>query len=721
MRKILFFLILTLFSGNLVAQYCNLYVSDVRATRWTYQGTIEEAVLSLHPKGGYIENNLYLTFSARGTNFTEKDSLEIQLNFTMPQGAVVTDLWLWVGDSIMRALIMDKWTASNIYEGIVKRRRDPALLIMNGNFSYPDYNLRIFPLPAKGTRRIKLTYLTSAKWQTGFIRNEIPLHFLKASRFEVPQFHVFFQGSDAWGTPLLSQTPHQKFIKDYDSFHNRLFYRIAIDSVNKYNMLEVQHPLPSKNGVYLMAHTKNNEGYYQLSLNASKAIPQLQPPRHILVLMDILPKNASTFPQADIIRQSLEVVMRYELRDVDFFNIWFGGNQIIKVSNEWLPAGVKNVNRTFETIPVENFRDDSNMEQLLLEGIQYIQSTQQNSQIILITNSISNAETESANKLLKKIRELSQDQMRIHVADFNRSYSYYQYIGGISYYANEYFLRNMTRTHHGEYFSILQSGHNGVLYSAFGACNPSFQSFDFSVNPEFGYTYSRYELFKNSGLTLNENIIFQVGKFSGKFPFSLELNGETDGEAFHFNIEIPDSSVCQTDTIPQILWGIEKLHDLLSIYSPNNGQVKEILDTSIKNRILTPYTAFLALEPNDSVRASKNLFDETKLLSDVQSTKVDSVDFDLKLNAYPNPFNSNTVLKISLPAVKSTEKANLIIYNVLGQVIKKYELTNIWQTRRFEVQWDGTDINHQSVATGNYLAILTVGNSKKSIRLCYLK
>ncbi|MCI0512987.1 T9SS type A sorting domain-containing protein, partial [candidate division KSB1 bacterium] len=324
-------------------------------------------------------------------------------------------------------------------------------------------------------------------------------------------------------------------------------------------------------------------------------------------------------------------------------------------------------------------------------------------------------------KVMKKIREISRDQIRIHVADFNKSRSNYQYISGIAYYANEYLLRNMTRTHHGEYFSILQNGHNGVLYSAFGACNPSFQSFDFSVNPEFGYTYSRYELFKNSGLTLNENFIFQVGKFSGKLPFSLELNGETAGEAFHFNIKIPDSSICQMDTIPQILWGFEKIRDLLNFPNPNNGQIKEILDASIKNRILTPYSAFLALEPNDSVRASKNLFDETKLLSEVQATKLDSIDFDLKFNAYPNPFNSRTVLKISLPAVKSTDTARLTIYNVLGQVVQKFELTHIYQTRRLEVSWDGTDVNQQQVASGNYLAIFTLGNIRKSVRLCYVK
>ncbi|MBK9336370.1 MAG: hypothetical protein IPM98_07185 [Lewinellaceae bacterium] len=47
----------------------SLRVGDPRLGGFTQQGTIEEAVLSIKPKGLYLEYGLYLTFSARGTPY----------------------------------------------------------------------------------------------------------------------------------------------------------------------------------------------------------------------------------------------------------------------------------------------------------------------------------------------------------------------------------------------------------------------------------------------------------------------------------------------------------------------------------------------------------------------------------------------------------------------------------------------------------------------------
>jgi Ca-activated chloride channel family protein len=92
------------------------------------QGTIEQAMISIRPQGLYMEYGLYLTFSARGLSFTARDSVEVRFFFDLPAEAIVHDLWLWVGDEIVRAKIYDRWTASSIYENIVRRRRDPAIL-----------------------------------------------------------------------------------------------------------------------------------------------------------------------------------------------------------------------------------------------------------------------------------------------------------------------------------------------------------------------------------------------------------------------------------------------------------------------------------------------------------------------------------------------------------------------------------------------------------------
>src|SRR4030067_84503 len=115
--------------------YDYLYVRDPRGWKGG-QGTIEEAVISVRPKGLYMECGLYLTFSARGLNMTNQDTLEVEFYFDLPKEAIVHDSWLWIGDEIIRAAIMDKWTAASIYEDIVKRRRDPSILYKRGNGQY---------------------------------------------------------------------------------------------------------------------------------------------------------------------------------------------------------------------------------------------------------------------------------------------------------------------------------------------------------------------------------------------------------------------------------------------------------------------------------------------------------------------------------------------------------------------------------------------------------
>ena len=93
------------------------------------QGTIEEATFSVRPKGVYTEVGVYLTFSARGTQFFASEQLEVHFSFSLPEGAAVTDSWLWVGQDIIRAILIERGKATDIYDGIVNTRRDPSLLV----------------------------------------------------------------------------------------------------------------------------------------------------------------------------------------------------------------------------------------------------------------------------------------------------------------------------------------------------------------------------------------------------------------------------------------------------------------------------------------------------------------------------------------------------------------------------------------------------------------
>ncbi len=68
---------------------------------------------------------------------------------------------------------------------------------------------------------------------------------------------------------------------------------------------------------------------------------------------------------------------------------------------------------------------------------------------------------------------------------------------------------------------------------------------------------------------------------------------------------------------------------------------------------------------------------------------------------YPNPFNQETVIEYEVH-VETTEPLNLLIFNMLGQEIRRIPLSN-QQNVIHSIRWDGKDNNNQAVSSGLYL------------------
>ena len=97
---------------------------------------------------------------------------EAVYEFVLPPGAIITDMWLWIEDEPVQALIMEKEEARRIYEEVVRRRIDPALV------EHVDDNrfvMNIFPFPERGSRRIALEYAQILHSQDGQINYTFPL------------------------------------------------------------------------------------------------------------------------------------------------------------------------------------------------------------------------------------------------------------------------------------------------------------------------------------------------------------------------------------------------------------------------------------------------------------------------------------------------------------------------------------------------------------------
>ncbi len=80
--------------------------------------------------------------------------------------------------------------------------------------------------------------------------------------------------------------------------------------------------------------------------------------------------------------------------------------------------------------------------------------------------------------------------------------------------------------------------------------------------------------------------------------------------------------------------------------------------------------------------------------------------FSLAQN-YPNPFNPETAIKYILPVNAQVE---LKVYNILGQVVKVL-IDGEVKAGFHRVQWDGTNLHQQSVASGIYIYRILVRSS----------
>ena len=124
---------------------------------------------------------------------------------------MISDSWLWIEGEPEKALILDRWTASAIYEGIVERRRDPSILTKIGPTSY---ELRVYPLTSNMPRKVKITYLVPANWSASQVTVPMPVSQLLVGWQFVEEIHLFTQTDTVWKNPKINTDS----VTEFDSY-----------------------------------------------------------------------------------------------------------------------------------------------------------------------------------------------------------------------------------------------------------------------------------------------------------------------------------------------------------------------------------------------------------------------------------------------------------------------------------------------------------------------
>lgn len=697
LKKIVVLFCLLFSIGNLFSQhyYNYLRVLDPRNSWWGPQGNIDSAIFVIEPKGIYAQVDMFLQFSAIGSYFSEYDTLEVQMNFNLPSGAIVNDSWLLIYDKWEKALILDRWTATSIYEGIVQRRKDPSILTKN---SAENYSLNVFPMAATESRTARISFLLPFNFTSKSATINLPVNLLSLSLY-TPKVKVSIKENMGFINPVLANNVNVTFTND--SFE----YKNTETEISNINVVSFDSPM--KDGIFLSKYNEGNDGVYQLAFIPSHFIEN-NADRKLIILVD---NENEGYYKNDEISNALKVLAKNSLSDKDSFNIIFSGLKTKMLSDNWLPVNNALTDSLLSAINDNFYSGYSDLVSLFSEGLNLAENNT-NTSILLISNSSDFDGVKTANAFVEDLKKTYMKMPPIFIFDYKQGFSSGYYGGNKYYYGNSYLYEILSRStggtqiklNYGEFFyeKLLSLAQNIGTY---------IPAFDMVTTLENGFCYGRMNVTNTSQIYANKPVL-SVGKYKGSFPMELQISGLIEDTIFSTQLTIDESLSYDADSVSRTIWAGNYVKEMESATNLNNEEISKIINFSISNRVLSLYTAFLTLEPGMVIEPCEDCTDEdgNPITTPVVNVKKD----EAKVEVFGNPFKDKVRIKVSLE--KPVKNALTVqIYNAMGQLIKAMKVNPSMQY--FEFEWDGKDQNGKVVTAGTYIVKLSSESLNMSVKV----
>jgi Ca-activated chloride channel family protein len=172
--------------------------------------------------------------------------LEGELQFPLLDGQQVTGFALDIDGVLREAVPVEKARGQQVFEDVIRARVDPALLQTTlGN----NYKLRVYPLPAQGTRRVLIRYAETLSVSGNLRRYRVPLDYAR----QLSGFNLRVTVRAPEQAPLLKANPEGLTFRargtDYEAEISRKDYLAR-------GLLELHLPASTRPEV----HTQNVEG-----------------------------------------------------------------------------------------------------------------------------------------------------------------------------------------------------------------------------------------------------------------------------------------------------------------------------------------------------------------------------------------------------------------------------------------------------------------------------
>jgi predicted Zn-dependent protease len=214
--------------------------------------------------------------------------LEGVFHFPLPQDASISGFGMWVGDNLVMADVVERQRAREIYETILLERRDPGLLEWSGGNIF---KARVFPIPGRSEKRIKIVYTQVLPLQGGRYRYGYALQSELLQQHPLRELSIDVKVHSA--LPLKSVTSPTHPARTDRTAHSAHVEFTAQEYTPTRDFEVVVEADGKQSDVVLIPHRRGDDGYFMLQLTPPGPrgdwLRPLLPdgePLHLIILAD---------------------------------------------------------------------------------------------------------------------------------------------------------------------------------------------------------------------------------------------------------------------------------------------------------------------------------------------------------------------------------------------------------------------------------------------------
>jgi len=531
--------------------------------------------------------------------------LEGEYIFPIPKNAIIKKFTMFINGKETPAELMDAEKARKIYEDIVRKQKDPALLEYN-NLNI--YRVRIFPIEPKSEKRIIINYNEVLNKDNGTFEYLYPLNTEKFSSKSLQDVSVIINLKTADNIKNIICTSHEAEIV-YKNEKN------AVISYEKHNVKpDIDFKLyyntaNSQFGISLITYKEtDDEKFFLMNISPGYFVKQSE-----LVKKDVtFVLDTSGSMAGEKLEQAKKALLYCisNLNKEDRFEIIRFSTEAEALYNNLETVGEASLNKARNFINKFTPIGGTNIEEAL--NLAIANSSKSNNHIIIfITDGKPTIGETEEDRLIEKIKKANNLKTRI-------------FTFGIGEELNIHLLDKITRETKAYSSYISPSENIEVKISGF------YQKIQYPVLTDIKINFSKniniynvypkelQDLFVGSTLTLS-------GKYKGEGNTKVTLEGmlKNSVKTIDFNIDFLDRS---NDEFISVIWASRRigyLLDQIRLKGENKELVDEVVFLAKKHGIVTPYTSYLILEDELGRTSRGDLDRENQILNNiVQKTEI---------------------------------------------------------------------------------------------------